>query len=845
MTRCAARGAVHAVHAIVVLSLGSLAQLELLADAKSFGHQCPAAAFTAPPIPPFQRRQQTKDICSTSTKLGLFSLQFNQFNDPGQNNNDNDSEDEPDWVRALLRWNQQPAKDDATTPTTKSSESVAAKVEDDASAGSKTKKSPIPLAALVNVEAILMASGADRVLDEVDIADIGIFSNLGVLGDAARARNTSAISSIVSPFTTSSSSSATSGSNTSSKGDATANDISPNPLTILPKLEEQGDWNKLVSSLQQSVMQRPTSDGEVDLALAAETILKEATTRMEMFLNETASVVPPGTVEHMIMRASQALNLDARGMGLKAVADGIVKAAEDLAREQGLNVTEAADRARATTQYTAQLVETANGLLVAGYVRGEDETPPGATAALQDIQMGILPTTTDRSEEYSSAASSMKPLFHRFKTAKPVHTGDYKHAIKKSATMASLSAAIYQDTVERCHKIGHSLVANGTSLDVAWMVTDSVGYEDDYREEEISSKRAAEASREPVLVRTITIRGYDASDENVDRELLLYRICEGAKVPLGKSGILVHKGLLEIAEELYADVTRYVDLAAPTHKLVLNGHSVGGSLSVLLLMLLVDRRGVDYVLDNFLRVYTFGSPPMSIAPEIKRRKKKGVEDSDMTCSTLQAFGLPSDFVYQYIQPWDPVVRLFSEIDPCYPLLEDIGEDGITLYASGPSRALRPITRAIIESWEGWPRFRDGFREQSNQGYTGVGVQHLLLPEPTRYLTDRLVSVNIAIPPVYSVVQLSPNELMPALRETFPLDEFTISFVPAALRSFIHHFYPAYTTPFVEYADDKKRVPSEIQVMAPPSPTTTRVDGDEKSGNIFKWPIFGSQKVVNE
>ena len=106
----------------------------------------------------------------------------------------------------------------------------------------------------------------------------------------------------------------------------------------------------------------------------------------------------------------------------------------------------------------------------------------------------------------------------------------------------------------------------------------------------------------------------------------------------------------------------------------------------------------------------------------------------------------STFVYQYLHPWDPVARLFSDIDPCYPLLEDIGDDGVTLYASGPSRALRPITRAIIESWEGWPRFRDGFREQSNQGYTGVGVQHLLLPEGGRDLAAAAEDAVAARPP---------------------------------------------------------------------------------------------------
>ena len=757
----------------------------------------------------------------------MFSLQFNQFNDPGSNQNkddkDGDDGEEPaDWVQALLRWNSQGEKSAAVPDR---SEPNAQVVEDDTETTKKENKSPIPLAALVNVEALLMASGS--ALDEID-AEFGLLStnrvkdgnaNVPVVAGAA-SNATADISSI--------------------------EDVSPNTLTLLPKLEEQGDWNKLVSSLQQSVMQRTTSDGEA-LAFAAESIPNEATKRMELFLNETSSVVPPGTVEHLIMRASQVLNLDERGSGLKAAADGIVKAAEDLAREQGLNMTEAADRARATTQYTAQLVDTANGLLVAGYVRGEDEAPPGFGSRsplspieeFPDIAMGIQPATGDRKSAYSPDAAGMKPLFHNFQSAKPVHKDDYKHAVKKSAQMASLSGAIYQNTLSECHKIGQALVANGTSADVAWMVTDSVGYEDDYREEKISDESAA-ATRDPVLVRTITIRGYDASDESVDRELLLYRISEGEKVTLGDSGILVHKGLLLIAEELYSDVTTYIDLAAPTHKIVLNGHSVGGSLSVLLMMLLVERRGVEYVKENFLRVYTFGSPPISISPDVV---EDGINSDPMRCPTLEAFGLESDFVYQYIQPWDPVVRLFSDIDPCYPLLEDIGDDGVTLYASGPSRALRPITRAIIESWEGWPRFRDGFREQSNQGYTGVGIQHLLLPEPTRYISDRLVSVNIAIPPVYSVVQLNSVELLPALSLLFPLDEFSISFVPAALRSFVQHFYLAYVSPFVDYANDK--VPKEIEIAPPPIvEADTKTNGARRSGNIFKWPILGGA-VVNK
>jgi hypothetical protein len=35
---------------------------------------------------------------------------------------------------------------------------------------------------------------------------------------------------------------------------------------------------------------------------------------------------------------------------------------------------------------------------------------------------------------------------------------------------------------------------------------------------------------------------------------------------------------------------------------------------------------------------------------------------------------------------------------------------------------------------------------------------------------------------------------------FTLDTFTISYVSVAVRSFIHHFYPAYGAPVVDYAE---------------------------------------------
>lgn len=86
-----------------------------------------------------------------------------------------------------------------------------------------------------------------------------------------------------------------------------------------------------------------------------------------------------------------------------------------------------------------------------------------------------------------------------------------------------------------------------------------------------------------------------------------------------------------------------------------------------------------------------------------------------------------------------------------------------------------------------------------QTYQHVGTQHLILPEPVRYLTDRFVSANVNVPEVDELVRISPKELYGALEENFPLGVFELSYLTSAIRGFLHHFYPAYDTPLVDYS----------------------------------------------
>jgi Lipase (class 3) len=190
------------------------------------------------------------------------------------------------------------------------------------------------------------------------------------------------------------------------------------------------------------------------------------------------------------------------------------------------------------------------------------------------------------------------PLFGAYASAERIEPFQYENVVIKGAEMGVLAGAIYENTVQRCHKLGHSLVANGTTANVAWMVTDSIDYESRYRDADSGyNSTTLLAGDQPIFVRTITIRGFDASDDTVDREVLLNDICTASPVPLDEETadkVLFHTGLLSIAKQVYQDIEKYIDWASPRHKIVLNGHSVGGSLSILVLLLLASERGGTY-----------------------------------------------------------------------------------------------------------------------------------------------------------------------------------------------------------------------------------------------------------
>lgn len=57
-----------------------------------------------------------------------------------------------------------------------------------------------------------------------------------------------------------------------------------------------------------------------------------------------------------------------------------------------------------------------------------------------------------------------------------------------------------------------------------------------------------------------------------------------------------------------------------------------------------------------------------------------------------------------------------------------------------------------------------------------------------------------MPEIDNIVQISSREILPALDEVFLLTTFSISYVSVAIRSFVHHFHPAYGPVMNDYAD---------------------------------------------
>jgi hypothetical protein len=111
-------------------------------------------------------------------------------------------------------------------------------------------------------------------------------------------------------------------------------------------------------------------------------------------------------------------------------------------------------------------------------------------------------------------AQVSKPLIADFASAGHIERFQYKTVFVKGTEIGILAGAIYEDALPKWHRLGHSIVlTNGTMVEAAWMVTDSIDYE--YRF--VEPKGDQQVEKQSIFVQTITIHGFDASNDTVDR----------------------------------------------------------------------------------------------------------------------------------------------------------------------------------------------------------------------------------------------------------------------------------------------------------------------------------------
>lgn len=394
------------------------------------------------------------------------------------------------------------------------------------------------------------------------------------------------------------------------------------------QLDVISSWGTFITTIQQSfgtetssltVVKQPDSSSSTASSNIANDIFQKASTRVESVLSAATTAASPDVFNSVIAQARNLLQFQ----------DDLVAVATSAAQDKGLDSFEAAERARNTTDYVASLVSVADQVLRSGYVQKEEDAAIGNREERQEKADEIL--------KYSSSTFSNSPLFENIASARAISYDEFGPAISTIAEMGWLSGGIYENEVERAHELGHSIVAQGISADIYWvslnlrrrfpgssstakdklivlaflssqMVTDSIENEADFENTTTFSMG------KDIPVRTIVIRGFDASDERVDRELLFTEICNLQSQPFDEKypELLVHQGLYGLAEAVYKDLQRYIDWSAPAQKVILTGHSVGGSLSILLTLMLARDRGGKLRAMIAFRVCIL--PPDELAP---------------------------------------------------------------------------------------------------------------------------------------------------------------------------------------------------------------------------------------
>ena len=183
--------------------------------------------------------------------------------------------------------------------------------------------------------------------------------------------------------------------------------------------------------------------------------------------------------------------------------------------------------------------------------------------------------------------------------------------LKGASVAVRLASHVYKvgDIEPWVRREGFTLMAEGETNCTRWYVCD---------------KRAGEATTH----RWVIVRGAAWNNEKVDRVRLSTQIGKAWPSPLheGKNAppVVVHTGVKEMADEFWPDVSPWIASTPTGARVCFAGHSLGGSMAMLLMAWSKLRLGVDH-LDP---CWTFGSPPVLASDGWEMRKRRGADISE-------------------------------------------------------------------------------------------------------------------------------------------------------------------------------------------------------------------------
>ena len=284
-------------------------------------------------------------------------------------------------------------------------------------------------------------------------------------------------------------------------------------------------------------------------------------------------------------------------------------------------------------------------------------------------------TTTTSSSSKSSTTQSQSESESQSQSRSIIEQTEINNEYSKAALTARLSNYAYKQNLEELlEEDGYRLVFEKYTectrvfvCDRAVLIRDSRDNENDDDGDDIGAKTV-------YIERTVVARGAVwGDDQKVNRAKLSQQISKVWPTSEVIPNVICHTGVLEMVEDFWNELVPYLtkDLPKECKKITYCGHSLGGSMAVLLACLAKLRLGIPDDIET--SVHTYGSPNILALDQtaLMKMKKENNDDDNIKYpnSALEAIGFEESVLRAHVLSNDIVPRMWLSHDPIFNTLK--------------------------------------------------------------------------------------------------------------------------------------------------------------------------------